>query len=58
MTEFLFWWLSSTLAFALLDPIPARIPPPELTIGLIELAFLEPGGGIAKRSIVYKIGLI
>ena len=53
MTEFLFWWLSSTLAFALLDPMPARIPPPELTIGLIELAFFEPGGGIAKRSIVY-----
>lgn len=37
---------------ALLEPIPALIPPPELTIGLIELAFFDPGGGTAKRSII------
>ena len=58
MIEFLFWWLSSNLAFVLLDPMLARIYSLKLTIGLIELAFFEPGGGIAKRSIVYKIGLI
>ena len=38
--------------------MPARIPPPELTIGIIELAFFEPGGGIAKRSIINKFAFL